>query len=303
MVRQIALIPFLLIFAFTLSAQEKDYSSHRYDWDDWDDWKFEFEYDRPFIELNYGFGNQSHENFTGDLPQVGLLEIKLGYLKNRSDLFGILDDRKESFFFGSKISKGLSSSELKNNQLERTLWRFGFSTRKTLGYHSETFSVLPYHQDGFVWSKLELPEQAFPIMGHSNLMQLRPDYINDYKIIERYRDSFRFGTQVEGGIRFEFIDFISINAGYEAAVIFPRHLFWKHAGSYIIEKAGEGALTFFINEITDSTPEAGPVVRFLLLNAYSYAFHILKQENMNWPFDTETPLTYETFKVGVTFTF
>jgi hypothetical protein len=53
----------------------------------------------------------------------------------------------------------------------------------------------------------------------------------------------------------------------------------------------------------DSSPVAGPIMNFLLKGGYSYAFYKLKSEKMNWPFNTETPLTYETIKFGLTFSF
>ncbi len=302
MYRSVILI--FTVFLISISAQPHFNSKFNYEWDDWNDWDLNFDYDRPFIELNYGVGEQNQQKFNGHFPTIGLLEIKLGYLKESRYEYGVLDDRKESFFFGSKIAPTLTSDDLAASEFESTLWRFGFASRNTLGYYGDPISILPYHQDGFAWSRLEAPESKYPILSEGEVLNLlSPEAANDYRIIDRYRDSFRFGTIVEGGIRLEFEEFVSLNAGYEAAVIFPRHLFWKQAGSYIIEKAGEGALNYFINEVTDATPEAGPIVRFLLLNAYSYAFHLLKQDDMNWPFTTEEPLTYETLKFGVTFTF
>jgi hypothetical protein len=40
-----------------------------------------------------------------------------------------------------------------------------------------------------------------------------------------------------------------------------------------------------------------------LKGAYQYAFYTLTKDKMNWPFNTESPLTYENFKFGVTLTF
>lgn len=303
--RKILLAFFTLLFATSLFAQANfHYSSKWESWDDWDRWGVEFEYDRPFIEFNYGFGEPKHENFNSDFSNVGLIELKLGYLKENSYYYENIDDRTESFVFGSKIGTSLQNKDVVDGEFRSTLWRFGLATRKTLGYYWGDVSLLPYHQDGFVWSRLESDDLSYPDQQLDDLFDLlSPEDANDYRVVERYRDAFRFGTEAEGGIRLEFAETVSINAGYEASVIFPRHLFWKHAGSFIIEKAGQGALTYFIEEILDSSPVAGPIVNFVLQNGYSYAFYLLKKEDMNWPFSTEAPLTYETFKFGVTFTF
>lgn len=299
---QILSVALSVFLCLSINAQSKNnvYAA----WDDWDDWRFEFSYNRPFIELNYGFGKPAHDKFNGNFSEIGAIELKLGYLKENTSIYSSLDKRKESYVFASKIATDLSTADLNNTEFECTLWRFGMATRNTLGYSGGSVAVLPYNQSGFVWSQLTAPESRYPVIPHDQIFELLlPNEASDYKIIERYRDSFRFGTVAEGGIRVEFLNTVSINAGYEASVVFPRHLFWKHAGSYIIEKAGQGALTYFIDEITDSSPIAGPLVNFILQNGYAYAFHILKKKDMNWPFQTEAPLTYETFKFGVTFTF
>ena len=56
---------------------------------------------------------------------------------------------------------------------------------------------------------------------------------------------------------------------------------WKHLGSYAIEIAGLAILDEFVEEITDSSPAAGPLMNALLKGAYSFAFYQLKKENKN----------------------
>jgi len=295
----------ILLFTTPLFGQSfYNYNSRWKDWDDWDRWGWDVEFDRPFIELNYGIGEPKHENIYGDFSKVGLIELKLGYLKESSFYYDNIDDRSESFVFGSKLATSLKSNGDAANEFRTTLWRFGFGTRNTLGYYWDKVSLLPYTQDGFVWSRLETDDSKMTNeFSPIPLSSIDPNVMSNFQIIERYRDAFRFGTVNEGGVRLELAEMVSFNVGYEAAVIFPRHLFWKHAGSFIIEKAGQGALSYFIDEILDSSPIAGPIVNFILQNGYSYAFYSLKKKDMNWPFTTEAPLTYETFKFGMTFTF
>ena len=129
------------------------------------------------------------------------------------------------------------------------------------------------------------------------------DAFNDTEILNRFHDAYRFGTVNEGGIKFDIASTVSFNVSYEAAVIFPRHLVWKHLGSMIIEESAKHFLGNFIDEVSDSSPYATPIVDFLLNNGLSYAFFTLKKDKMNWPFETEAPLTYETIKFGITVTF
>jgi hypothetical protein len=92
-------------------------------------------------------------------------------------------------------------------------------------------------------------------------------------------------------------------AGYERSIVFERHLFWKWAGSGIIEVAAQGLLDAFIKEIFKSSPSAGPIVYFVLKSALGYGLYELRQEKMNWPFSSAPPIAFNNIKFGVTFTF
>jgi hypothetical protein len=85
--------------------------------------------------------------------------------------------------------------------------------------------------------------------------------------------------------------------------VYERHLFWKWAGSGIIELASQGLLDAFIREILKSTPAAGPVVFFILKSALGYGLYELRQEKMNWPFSSAPPMAFDNIKFGVTFVF
>ena len=279
---------FLMIFfvQINLTAQENGD-------DDWDEWEKEFDVfywykeSRPFIELNYGFGEPKHKKFENEFSDVGLAEIKLGYnsLDKYENFIFELDKR---YLFLSGITSGIASAQSAGS-LESKLLRFGLGSRQSYGYKIGDVGIFPYTEDDFVWSKLNMEEF--------------PEAASDLDIINRYEGSFRFGVANAGGISLNYNSFLSVNAAYEAAVVYPRYLVWKNLLSLLIKGIGVGSIDFFVKEIMEASPAAGPVVNFFLKNAFSYGFYLLQRDNMNWPFQTETPLTYETFKVGVSFSF
>ena len=316
--RKYYLLVFLLSF-FTITsysfAQEDDSTSFRDDEDDWkdshwwhrwdnSDW-FEWEFKgAPFIEATGGLGILKQKNMTQDFAKVGDGEIKLGYSSRENYSDERIVEFKDKYFFISRIGSDMENTTAQANELRSLMWRFGCAKRTGYGYKLGTFYLMPYHAQGIVWSRLQMkdyPPSAFVALFPPSTSQLNAEA--DREIIDRYDEEFRFGTIKESGINFDFASTIGLNVGYETSVIFPRHLFWKHAGSMIIEQAGLGLLEHFIDEVADSSPLSVPLVNFLLKGAYSYAFYSLNKEKMNWPFDTETPLTFETVKFGVTFTF
>jgi hypothetical protein len=157
---------------------------------------------------------------------------------------------------------------------------------------------MPYHQKAFVWTRVDFTD----VSSNSDVTNIVLSD-NDKEILKRYDESFRFGGLSDGGLRLEFGGLVALSGSYEATVVFPRHLFWKWALSYVIEGLGYLSIDYFVEEIMDSSPAAGPIVNFLLKNGLSYAFYALQREDMNWPFSTESPLTYETIKIGLTFSF
>jgi hypothetical protein len=278
-------------------------TEHNWKWFDWNKnewfrWRF---HGKPFIEVNYGLGLPKHDKLVSDFADVGLMEVKLGFTTKQKYYEDDLIDFKERFVFISKIGSQLKSQDIQLGDMETNLWRFGIAQRSGFGYELDKFQILPYHQSGIVWSRLDV--RTYPALFYKKIGMTIADARTDTDILNRFHDANRFGTEWEGGVRIQYSKYISLNAGYEAAVIFPRHMFWKHAGSLIIEEVGLHLLDQFVDEVADSSPYLAPVVSFILKNAYSYGFYALKKDKMNWPFTTESPLTYETFKFGMTFTF
>jgi len=293
------LIILLVIFSVKLFAQDDEYKRDRWRdrWENkWDMWN---EDQRPFLEFNYGFGEPKHKKLNSDFSETGLVEFKIGYSEleiYESDYILELD---EKYLFASNISPDLKSGENNITGFDADAWRFGFGNRSSYGYKLGEISILPYSQSDFTWTKIDvnnLPDVTilpFPL----------PAVVEDAEILGRYNGTFRFGNSNSAGIKIEISEFIGLNAEYETAVVYPRHLFWKQTGSFLIEQAGLQAVDYFVDEIMDRSPAAAPIVNFILRNSLSYAFYTLKRDDMNWPFKTETPLTYETVKFGLSFAF
>ena len=245
---------------------------------------------KPTISLNYGLSKLSTKNFDENFAKPNLLELKLGYThESNNDVEENILDYNYKYFYISNISTNLSGGSSNSSDLKTDLWRFGFGRSSGYGYELGSAAIIPYHTYSFEWSRLSMKDN--------------PLTANDQGTTNLYNDSFRFGTSSEAGIRFKVIPNLILEAGYERSIIFPRHIFWKWVGSSIIEAAGQWGVDSFVNEILDSSPYAAPIVNFVLKNALSYGIYELRQEKMNWPFDTVAPLSYDQFKFGLTFVF
>lgn len=244
---------------------------------------------RPFVEAVYGVGQPKHKTFTDSFSKFGQVEARVGYseIKKYRKAIWELDER---FIFGNYLSSDADFLKDKSGNIKSEAYRFGFGNRLGYGYMLGPITLIPYNQNQFMWTKL---------------MTTRPEDISeeDNDILDRYEGSYRFGVSTEGGAKLELFKSISAVASYELGVVYPRVIFWPWLGSYVIMQTGLGMVSAFSEDIVKSSQVFGPIMYFLLKNGISYAFYKGLQDRMHWPFDSETPLTMETFKLGVSIKF
>jgi hypothetical protein len=265
-------------------------SDSTWDWENFDDRVIDYTFrGAPTITLNYGLSKMSIDKFKDDFADPNLIEVKLGYTtQHLSKKCDDIVKYNYRYLFLSNISTDLANVSESNPKLETNMWRFGLGRSSGYGYQVGQSAIIPYYTYSFEWSRIDFKETP-------------ADSVDRAKT-NLYHESFRFGTSAEGGIRINIIPQITIEAGYERSAVFQRHLFWKWAGSALLEAAGQWGIDSFVREIMKSTPMAVPVVNFLLKNALSYGVYELRKEKMNWPFKSEAPVSYDQFKFGLTFT-
>ena len=285
----ILLTVFLLIFSLTpvMFGQNSERDEK---WNDF--YSFKWDKDtRPFIEGVYGYGIPRHKLFEGEFERYGTLEGKLGYSRvNRFYKFVLgMDER-----YLEVNSHSRDWNEFDNTvdtlNVRTELLRFSYANRLGFGYKIWFMDVLPFQDTKFSFSKLtsERPGSLVPY---------------DNEILDRYEGSYRLGTSTEGGVKVRVFKTLSVVGSYEAAVIYPRVVFFKWLGGTIVQTFIVGGVSFFAEDIVDHSPLLGPIMYALLRNAAAYGVYLGMRDKMNWPFNSETPLTYETLKLGVSFTF
>jgi hypothetical protein len=300
----IAVLVLFLGFGITKAQEDSTKTDDEWDWHwkwdewkDWDDWKMDFGFKdkQPAITLQYGLAKIDRKDLQANFADPGLVELRLGYIKDKpawqSDY--IIKHTYKYFYLSNETDK-LSGKEVTGIDIKTNMWRFGFGGSDGYGYKlSEDAAIIFYNSNTMNWSRIDF---TIPY-----IVTFAPN--PDYGVLNLYDKTFRFGTSSEGGIRFKLLRNVMLDAGYEKSIVFQRHLFWKWAGSGIIEAAAQGALDGFVHKIFATSPAAGPIVSFVLKNALSYGIYELRKDKMNWPFKSEPPFIYDQFKFGLTFVF
>jgi hypothetical protein len=282
----------ILLTPFRISAQDTTETKEewKWEWDDFDEFT-QWKNKRPTISLNYGFSDITRSDVVNPFANNNLIELKLGYTSKRITKYAdYIDKQTFNYLFLNRNTTDLAGGSDNNLDIETSIWQFGVGWSKGFGYRmGENASIAPYYTSSLTWSNIDFTDDS-----------LSP---NDERIKELYDETFRFGSSYETGVRVQATSLISLEAGYERSIVFERHLFWKWAGSAIIEGAANGLLDVFIKEVFKSSPSAGPIVFFVLKTALGYGLYELRQEKMNWPFSSAPPIAMDNFKFGVMFTF
>ncbi len=291
------IIVFLVSSVVVLHAQDEGEDSTSINHNHWENFKWEmglFEKNKhksPTISFDYGFSRIRLKDLKNQFVDPNLLELKLGYASEKT-VYTLPNLIKQHFTYVylNNTSTDLAKATTQNTDIKSSTWRFGFGFSNGYGYRiGSKGGFIFYYTYSLDWSRFHLLDSVInPV---------------DRQRLDLFNDAFRFGTGFEGGARIKITPLLTIDAGYQKSIVFQRHLFWKWAGSSIIEVVAQGLLDGFIDNISDSSPAATPFIFFILKNGLAYGIYQLRFDKMNWPFNSEPPLTFRQYKLGVTLEF
>jgi hypothetical protein len=242
---------------------------------------------RPYLEAGYGYGLLSHRDFSADLPEMGVVQARIGYRQVRpfNSINVQLDDR---FIVGTYSTSSLIPGEDTADSLSAEVIRFGTGHRS--GYGWNLLNLTPYHQ--YTISMLKM-NNSFP----STLSSA------DSAILARVGGAFRLGMTTEAGVSAELFSTFGVAASYEASVLYTRVVFWEWLGSYFVAATAIGAISAFAEDIVSVSPVLGPILYFALRNGVALAYFYAVSDNMNWPFDSETPMMMHSIRLNFSLRF
>lgn len=242
----------------------------------------------PFLEVSYGMASPAFKDAGFDYENIGMLEFKAGYGfidSSAGSIVAILD----SYLFFSLASSDLGSSGSAEDEGSK-FNRFGMGNRLGFGYQGETRGLDLYNQNALHWTEFTAADGTVP----------GPEA---EAVFDRLGSQHRFGHLMEAGAEVRLSPSMALNVGAEGAVIYPRYVFWPWLGSVAIYSALQGTVEYFADAVMESSPSMGPVIYFVLKTAVSAGYYFATQDDMNWPFDSERPVTVGSLKIGATFSF
>lgn len=254
-------------------------------------------FEKPHISLTYGSNNINYlvdnvEGFSNNFTNSNIFKLKLGDVKIKKTKSEDVLVYDASYFAVSNFTNEINKPT-DNSQINFNAWRVSlFGNNEGYAYQIGQDSYLALTNGSELnWNFLRLGD-----VYSSNDSSAKVAMAN-------FGQEVRFGNSFEAGIKMKFLGGLGLEANYERSVIYQRHLFFKWAGSAIIENIAQGIVDRFVKKIMPYSPSATPIINFLLKNALSYGIYELRQESMNWPFGSSQPLAIDNFKFGITYDF
>jgi len=251
--------------------------------------------DHPCIAIAGGLSEADLDPLQGvSLGSSGAVDLDLGYvshgLASWSDACSTITRYRFHHVLISRISTSLRQDD--EAAVTFDLWRFGLGYKNGFSYElGRARRLTLYNGDSFVWSQLNtkrIPSGATP---------------KDSLRLGAFDGDLRFGSRAESGIQIDLVGPLAVDARFERAIVFPRHLVWKWLGSELIEEIAQASANRFVRSVLRSSPTAAPVLSLLLRGGLSYGIYELRRSKMNWPFASAPPLAFDTVKAGLSFTF
>lgn len=249
--------------------------------------------DEPSININYGLNQVNYERkiFTSDINNNGIYEITFGSTSLNKSEASLVEYENDYLSFAVAQKKfNYNKNGTVDNTVDLKHIKLGLTFADGYGWDlgSNLYFVF-YHSSGINWNHLKFYESN---ADTASLM-----------LSKVFGKQIRYGRGFSGGMRIFLMKGIALNAEYEQFMTFPRHLFWKDAGAWLIEASAQGLADIFINKIIDNAPNYAPIMHFLLKNGISLGFYELYKEKMYWPFKSNPPLMTKSYKVGLEFIF
>jgi len=273
-----------------LAAASTTAALSQFDSSDWTRDVRDFWQRKPAASISYGITNVSWRALNFSIPNPGIGELRLGRIRQeRDDDSTRLVSNRYDFLSLVSISHALGAGALEGDA-NLTIWRLGLGHHTGHGYElgpsSAEHALLFYTGDRIDWSLLKVRN--------------KPALPADSALLALYENTFRFGISMEAGAGFQVTKEFEITVAYEREVVYRRCQFGKWLGSVVTEGAGQWVVDHILRPIRHWSPQTAPVIRFLLKNGLSFAFYQLRRDQMFFPFSSESPLSDDSFTVGMT---
>lgn len=250
---------------------------------------------KPYVDLFYGQSSISRNGFLGEFSDATIYGISLGLKKEKmhkeSNDIIIQDKTGLTFSLGRTPEIGQSDSSYWSIPVASTntmeFWSLGSVNGTGYGYQFGENALILTVEDNATWNSF-IPRSF--ALAQTPL---------DWQYMRDMDGTMRFGSSMTSSIECRLSNTLTLKGGYTWNQVLPRHMFWYWLGSEVIEGLAGAAIDNVITNFGNISPKSLPVMHFILKSALLYGVKELRRTQMNWPFETATPMNITYWNIGV----
>lgn len=283
------LVALVLCFAVVVSvAQKRERSASKND-SLFTDMTFDLGQRSPSVGVWYG-GASSSRDAAGPIAPNAMFGVSLGMEREKAwlETENIIVHNGTGLYF----AYGPHATGLATASSTVDLLRFGFMDETGYGYRLGDASNISFlvGQSSLSWTSIA--SATLPINEPGQAQAIRD-----------FEGNLRFSETMRPTLAWRIASPVSLRVGYEWTQVYPRHMFWYWALSGGIEGIADAAASWFAREIGKASPEAMPIMYFILRTGVAAGFKALRMNQMNWPFETAAPMNVQIWNVGASIHF
>lgn len=243
------------------------------------------EINHPILSLKLSkndiFLNTGNDNY---FPETYSYEFYYGFFRKQEEYY--YDDyiyHSSEYAFGGNTTSKLDPNVNLGKIFDS--WRFGFGWQDGYGYKVNNLEIFLIHKGSFNWTNISL------------------NYDPNLPNMNKFTDGLSFGTNFGSGVMVKLLGPFHLEILYEKSHIHPRYVFGEQVSSWMLENILQRWLDFFEYELAYKFGNKYPVYYFLYKTAVSATIYKFREDNMNFPFKSSTPIISNGININFKFVF
>jgi hypothetical protein len=242
------------------------------------------------IGINYGLNSLNNNSFDQGMNNSGSIGFNIGtkfeiYNKRNMYEFYLLSN------FGYESISDLKYPKGNSNNWQYNASKLFMNINISMGYNFGNIRLFPFFSApySFSWLKYNIYDDG--------LTRPSPYTTATFDILNKYDGHFRYGRMREGGFIVGIGSLIDVKLSLDRSIYYTRHLVLQEQLSTMLENCVQFVF-FSVNYILFmAKPEAIGIYNFITQNLVSFIFSQLKIKKQYWPFNSDTPLYFDSFRL------
>jgi hypothetical protein len=234
--------------------------------------------------------------------------------------------QKNKYEWGSRINfigasldfhtNKISPFNKNSDEISSKLIKLQFSNFQGSGYLERDFKFYPYYNSTLGYNyfllnpnknTIDADEFIIPVLymflAPNNIVFAKPTFYTSEQNMNTpkvYNNKIKMGSSRETGFIIQLRNELNLKFGYECTIIYPQYIWLQNQTSNLIESSIQNLFGFMLLMIDYiAANEISSFSDYIINSFISVGFQNLRKSKMHWPLNSDKPLYYDSFKLGI----